>query len=650
MNSRISIIIGWLKKINVLNTIACKDKSIIMKNTNFSRTDKIIKILISTILLTAMNTNLYATTYIEALRSANAFLREKHKIAASDPTRPIFHLQPPSNWQNDPCGPFYYNGSFHVFFQTNPWGSQWGNMSWSQVVSDPNNKWNYKWLYPVNSQGELATVAIIPSLNPNAADHDGIFTGSVKVLPCNEKNKKEQITTSYCPTAFYSAVWGDSEKTQEVICMARALKAGRTDKLGKIEDPYISEWTKISNDKQDPNSNPSIIIFQPAELNLTSFRDPYVFTLDDGNYYMLVSAGYQKGGEPFGALILYRNNGKDLTKNWKSVNKGDDFFYSATVAVKNKITNRGDFECGAVFRLTDHIGTTNSTPYILIYGQDGSPGNYGKSVFYLLGSIKYTYSGIHFEPIDSFKNEDGTSKPKALDLNPDFIFYAPHVLPVDNEQRQYLFGWLNIGGQAKDGKDYSWHGMLSIPRFLFAYEYDKGKWELGQDVALVNSLRKDKIYNSEIHFSSKSKNLQSRTLSGVSGRYLNIVATFSSNKKLNDCKFGLELACSQDKSDRIFYDGTTNLLHIQNHKLELNVPNNNSKKLSFNVYLDGSALEIFISKFNRKGVAIPYKVYSAPLTNNGNLKNETLKVTGIEGISAEVEVFTMDTCWIHQEL
>lgn len=37
-----------------------------------------------------------------------------------DKYRPQYHLLPPSNWLNDPNGPVYFNGYYHMFFQYNP--------------------------------------------------------------------------------------------------------------------------------------------------------------------------------------------------------------------------------------------------------------------------------------------------------------------------------------------------------------------------------------------------------------------------------------------------------------------------------------------------------------------------------------------------
>ncbi len=41
-------------------------------------------------------------------------------ILADDPLRPQYHFMPPKYWLNDPNGPVYYNGYYHMFYQYYP--------------------------------------------------------------------------------------------------------------------------------------------------------------------------------------------------------------------------------------------------------------------------------------------------------------------------------------------------------------------------------------------------------------------------------------------------------------------------------------------------------------------------------------------------
>lgn len=49
--------------------------------------------------------------------------------------RPIYHHTPVYGWMNDPNGMFYKDGVWHLYYQWNPYGSQWENMHWGHSTS-----------------------------------------------------------------------------------------------------------------------------------------------------------------------------------------------------------------------------------------------------------------------------------------------------------------------------------------------------------------------------------------------------------------------------------------------------------------------------------------------------------------------------------
>ncbi|CAL5070591.1 unnamed protein product [Urochloa decumbens] len=175
-----------------------------------------------------------------------------------DHVRTAFHFQPAKNWQNDPNGPVYFNGMYHLFYQYNPHGALWdvGNLSWGHTVS-----------------GDLVNWADLGNaLDPTAPfDANGCASGSVTVLPDGN------------PVILYSGIDAARRQVQNIAFPKNP------------RDPLLREWTK-------PRYNPVVPV--PADVSPDNFRDPTTAWLGrDGLWRFAVSA--VAGG--VGSTLVYRS-------------------------------------------------------------------------------------------------------------------------------------------------------------------------------------------------------------------------------------------------------------------------------------------------------------------------------------------------------
>lgn len=57
--------------------------------------------------------------------------------------RPVYHHTPLYGWMNDPNGMFYKDGVWHLYYQWNPYGSKWQNMTWGHSSSKDLVTWEH---------------------------------------------------------------------------------------------------------------------------------------------------------------------------------------------------------------------------------------------------------------------------------------------------------------------------------------------------------------------------------------------------------------------------------------------------------------------------------------------------------------------------
>lgn len=73
----------------------------------------------------------------------NIILADTFDTSNREKFRPVFHHTPLYGWMNDPNGMFYKDGVWHLYYQWNPYGSKWQNMTWGHSSSKDLVTWEH---------------------------------------------------------------------------------------------------------------------------------------------------------------------------------------------------------------------------------------------------------------------------------------------------------------------------------------------------------------------------------------------------------------------------------------------------------------------------------------------------------------------------
>ncbi len=198
----------------------------------------------------------------------NSNFQSMRDALAGDRHRPLYHFLAPANWMNDPNGPIFWKGRYHLFYQYNPNGPFWGTLHWGHSASVDLVHW------------EDFPIALAPS--NDGPDKYGCWSGCV-------------VDDRGVPTALYTA------PGPQTVCLA-------------MGDGDLTNWTKLGA---------PVISEPPPELELVGFpsitgdfsadfRDPFVWR-EKEHWFLLIGSGLRGKG---GTALLYES--EDL-RQWRYV-------------------------------------------------------------------------------------------------------------------------------------------------------------------------------------------------------------------------------------------------------------------------------------------------------------------------------------------
>lgn len=226
--------------------------------------------------------------------------------------RPLTHFTPESNWMNDPNGMVYVDGTYHLFFQHNPSGTRWGNMSWGHATSPDLLTWAEQ------------PIAIPQTFNESGQSIEDIFSGSVVVDEGNTSGFG--VDGGPAPlVAMYTSAYTNLHPThagKQAQSLAYSLDSGQT-------------WTKYAG-------NPVL------DRDSANFRDPKVFRYEgpNGPYWVMVAVEATQY-----KVVLYRS---DNLRDWTYLSE----FGQANAT-------GGIWECPDLFQLPVD-GDPDSTKWVLV--------------------------------------------------------------------------------------------------------------------------------------------------------------------------------------------------------------------------------------------------------------------------------------------
>ncbi|CAM0153127.1 unnamed protein product [Urochloa decumbens] len=311
-----------------------------------------------------------------------------------------FHFQPQKNWMNDPNGPVYYKGWYHLFYQYNPDGAIWGNkIAWGHAVSRDLIHWRH------------LPLAMVPD---QWYDTNGVWTGSATTLPDG------RLAMLYT---------GSTNESVQVQCLAVPADPS---------DPLLTNWTKHE-------ANP--VLFPPPGIGPKDFRDPTTAWFDPSDRTWRIVIGSKQDAHHAGIAVTYRS--KDLVH------------FELLPGLLHRVEGTGMWECIDLYPvgttsesgidMSDAISRNADVVHVMKASMDDDRHDY-----YALG--RYDAAANAWTPLQP---ERDVGIGLRYDWGK---FYASKTFYDPAKRRRVLWGWVGETDSERADVAKGWASLQSLPR------------------------------------------------------------------------------------------------------------------------------------------------------------------------------------------
>jgi sucrose-6-phosphate hydrolase SacC (GH32 family) len=372
--------------------------------------------------------------------------------------RPQLSYSPARNWMNDPNGLVYHDGEYHLFYQYNPNGSTWGDMSWGHAVSADLVHWQ-----------ELP-LALTVEKDGQGAVTQMFFSGSVVVDEANTNGLGQPgrpamiaLYTSVYPQALEAGNGKSVRAGTQAQSLAYSLDRGRS-------------WTQYAG-------NP-VIALPPAPYidEYREFRDPKVFWYEPEHKWVMVLA------LPNLHKALFYTSRDLLHWDWMS-----EFGPANAVG--------GAWECPDLIELPVD-GDVSRRKWVLVMSLNpGGPAG-GSGTQYFIG--KFDGTTFAADPQPQSPDAGSSREPMVTTARPgDLVqwldygadFYAAVSWNGVPGNRRIMIGWMNNWLYGQQVPTAPWRSAQSVPRELSLRTLDGRLRLVQQPVAELQRLRMDLLYS-----------------------------------------------------------------------------------------------------------------------------------------------------------